>query len=262
MSLAELSFDRDSGIATVTLRRPQAMNALDVPMTRAINAAVMPLTTLEGVRCVLLRGEGRAFIAGGDLSAFAADFEQAGAVVGEMLDNLNPVILAFRNLPVPVLASVHGAVAGAGISVMSACDLVIASEDTRFVLAYNRVGAPPDCGGTWLLPRLIGLRKAAEFMFLGDTWDAATAKEVGLVNRVVPADQLAAETDALAQRLASGATLAFGAYKRLANQAHDRSLAEQLTLERSEFQAATRTNDFREGVSTFLAKKSPQFTGK
>jgi 2-(1,2-epoxy-1,2-dihydrophenyl)acetyl-CoA isomerase len=211
---------------------------------------------------VVLRGEGRAFVAGGDLSAFAADFEQAGAVVGEMLDNLDPVILTLRSLGAPVLASVHGAVAGAGISLMCACDLVVAAEDTRFVLAYNRVGALPDCGGTWLLPRLIGQRKAAEFMFLGDAWDAKTAKEVGLVNRVVPLDQLAQETEALAQRLASGATLAFGAYKRLANQAHDRSLAEQLPLERAAFQAATHTQDFREGVTAFLAKKNPKFEGK
>ena len=262
MSLAELSFDRDRGIATITFRRPQFMNALDVPMTRAINEAVLPLANMEGVRCVVLRGEGRAFIAGGDLAAFAADFEQAGAVVGQLLDNLDPVIATVRNLDAPVLASVHGAVAGAGISLMCMCDLVIAAEDTRFVLAYNRVGASPDCGGTWFLPRLIGYRKAAEFMFLGETWDAATAQSLGLVNRVVPTEKLAAETDALAQRLASGATRAFGAFKKLASGAHDRPLVEQLALERAAFQAATHTDDFREGVSTFLAKKSPEFKGK
>jgi len=262
MSLAELAFDRDRGIATVTFRRAEVMNALDVAMVRAIHASVMPLADLEGVRCVILRGEGRAFMTGGDVDAFAADFTRTAEVVGELLDSLNPAILTLRNLNAPVLASVHGAVAGAGISVMCACDLVIAAENTRFMLAYNRVGTVPDCGGTWFLPRLIGLRKAAEFMFLGNTWDAATAKDVGLINHVVPADRLAQETDALAQKLAAGATLAFGAYKRLANEAFSRSLAEQLSLERTAFQASTRTQDFRTGVTAFLAKTEPKFEGK
>lgn len=261
MSLVELSFDADRGIATLTFNRPQSMNALDVAMARALDEATTRLGTMQGLRCVVLRGAGRAFVAGGDLSAFAADFDQAGAVLDELLEPLNRAVLKLRALPAPVLASVHGAVAGAGLSLMCACDLTIASEETRFVLAYGRIGAPPDCGATWTLPRLIGLRRATEFMFLGDNWDAVTAHSAGLVNRVVPADRLPAETDALAQRLAAGATLAFTAFRKLADGAYDHSLAEQLELERAAFRAATRTRDFREGVGSFLAKAAPQFKG-
>ena len=145
---------------------------------------------------------------------------------------------------------------------MCACDLVIAAADTRFVFAYGRIGASPDCGGTWLLPRLIGLRKATEFMFLGDTWDAATAYSLGLVNQVVPFDRLSAETHALAGRLASGPTLAFGAFKRLADEAYRSTLAEQLEHERSAFQALTSSGDFRDGIDSFLSKRPPHFEGR
>ncbi|MBD8561826.1 enoyl-CoA hydratase/isomerase family protein [Pseudomonas fluorescens] len=262
MSLVEFSFDNDRGIATINFNRPQSMNALDIPMARAVNDAVAGLAALQGLRCVVLRGAGRAFIAGGDLTAFAADFEQAGAVLDELLDQLNPAVIGLQGLGVPVLASVHGAVAGAGVSLMCACDLVIAAQDTRFVFAYGRIATSPDCGGSWLLPHLIGLRKATEFMFLGDTWDAETAHRAGLVNKVVPIDQLESETDVIAHRLATGPTLAFRAFKKLASNTYSHSLAEQVELERAEFRALVSTRDFREGVSTFLEKRTPHFEGK
>ena len=262
MALAQLFFNEDRSIAVVTINRPDVLNAIDVPTARAIHDVVVQLPAEANLRAVILRGAGRAFVSGGDVAAFAADFDKTADVVGEMLAALNPVVLTLRSVGVPVLASVHGAVAGAGISLMCAADLVIASQDTRFMLAYNRVGAPPDCGGTWFLPRLIGQRKAAEFMYLGDIWDAATAKQAGLINVVVPADRLVQETDALAERLASGATRAFAMFKQLTNEAFDRSLPEQLALERSAFQAATRTEDFRDAVRAFLDKKPAKFHGK
>lgn len=262
MSLVEFSFDADRGIATITFNRPQAMNALDVPMARELNAVVSGLPAVQGLRCVVLRGAGRAFVAGGDLSAFAADFERADVALDELLDQLNPVVVGLRELGAPVLASVHGAVAGAGVSLMCACDLVVAAEGTRFVLAYGRIAAPPDCGASWSLPRLIGLRRATEFMFLGDTWDTDTALEAGMINQVVPEDHLDEVTDSLAGRLASGATLAFAAFKRLAGESQRYSLAEQVEREREAFRLLTKTADFREGVGTFLAKKTPRFSGR
>lgn len=262
MSTVDFSFDQDRGIATISFNRPEAMNALDVATARAFHETVAGLAGIAGLRCVVLRGAGRAFVAGGDLAAFAADFDRAGVVLDELLDQLNPAVVALQALEAPVLASVHGAVAGAGLSLMCACDVAIAAEGTRFVLAYGRIGASPDCGGTWSLPRLVGQRKAAELMLLGDAWDAATALGAGLVNRVVPAELLEVQTAALAERLAAGATRAFGAFKRLVSEAYRHTLAEQVERERSAFRALTASADFSEGVSTFLAKKAPRFEGK
>ena len=262
MSLAELRLDPERGIATVTVNRPQVLNAIDVPTARAIHEAVRPLQDDPSVRCIVLRGSGRAFIAGGDLARFAEDFDRAAGVVDELLDALHPVIGILRGHDAPVLASVHGAVAGAGLSLMAACDLAVAAEGTRFLLAYDRIGASPDCGGSWFLPRLLGERRAAELMMLGETWDAETALRMGLVNRLAPAASLEALTESLAQRLAAGPTRAYGAYKRLASQAYSRPLPMQLDLEREAFKTATRSADFRTGVQAFLGRATPQFCGR
>ncbi|HSW12121.1 MAG TPA: enoyl-CoA hydratase-related protein [Solimonas sp.] len=262
MSLAQLQFDAASGIARVTVNRPQVLNALDVPTARAIHDAIRPLRGDAAVRCIVLGGAGRAFIAGGDLARFAEDFGQAANVVDELLDALHPAIEILRNHDAPVLASVHGAVAGAGLSLMAACDLAVAAEGTRFLLAYDRIGAAPDCGGSWFLPRLLGERRAAELMLLGETWDVDTALRMGLVNRVVPADDLESTTQALAQRLAAGPTRAYGVYKRLSAQAYSRPLSQQLECEREAFKAATRTADFRASVTAFLSRTTPQFSGR
>lgn len=261
MALVDLKLDQDTGIATITVNRPEVMNAIDVPTAKAIRNAVLPLEDERAVRCIVLRGAGRAFVAGGDLAAFARDFDAAAEVVDELLDALHPAISVLALHDAPVLASVHGAVAGAGLSLMAGCDLVVAAEGTRFLIAYDRIGAAPDCGGTYFLPRSIGPRRAAEFMMLGETWDAQAALRVGLVNRVVPATDLDVATDTLARRLAAGPTRAYGAYKRLTRGALSQPLREHLELERHEFKAATRTEDFRAGVSAFLSKKPPLFRG-
>lgn len=262
MSLAHRSFDAVTGVATITVNRPDVLNALDVPTSRAICEAVLPLREMSEVRCVVLRGAGRAFIAGGDLARFADDFDQAASVVHDLLDALHPAILTLRALNAPVLGAVHGAVAGAGLSLMAACDLVVAAKGTRFVLAYDRIGASPDCGGTWFLPRLLGPRRAAELMMLSPTWDAEQALAYGLINRVVEADQLDAEAERLSEQIAKGPTLAYGNFKRLAAASLGSDLGTQLEAERARFAAATRTADFREGVSAFLGKRPAAFTGQ
>lgn len=262
MSLALRTVDAETGIATITVNRPEVLNALDVPTARAICAAVLPLRQMPDVRCVVLRGAGRAFIAGGDLSRFADDFDQAASVVHDLLDALHPAIITLRTLNAPVLGVVHGAVAGAGLSLMAGCDLVLAAQGTRFVLAYDRIGAAPDCGGTWFLPRLLGPRRAAELMMLSPTWDADQALAYGLINRVVAAEQLDTEAATVAAQLAKGPTAAYGRYKRLADASLGADLVTQLEAEREAFAFGTRSADFREGVSAFLAKRPADFAGR
>lgn len=176
-----------------------------------------------------------------------------------MLDALHPVAETLREIDAPVIAAVHGAVAGAGLSLMCGCDLVVAAQGTRFLVAYDKVGAAPDFGGTYFLPRRIGHRRAAQFLFLSETLDADAALQAGLVNRVVAPDQLLAAAEEMARKVASGPTRAYGQYKRLADRAFERDLHGQLEAERAAFKAASKTADFREGVSAFLAKRPANF---
>lgn len=263
MALVESSFDAETGIGELLLNRPGVLNAVDVPLAEALHAAVADLAAKPGLRCLVFRGAGRAFMAGGDVAGFAADPERAGEMVSDLLAALHPVIERFRAIEAPVLASVHGSVAGAGMSLLAACDVAIAAEDTRFLLAYDRIGAAPDCGGTYFLPRLIGLRRLADLMFLSESWDAGTAQQAGLINRTVPAADLVTETGRLASRLASGPTRAYGAYKRLINATFAAPLEQQLGAERTAFIDATHTGDFRRAARAFVDddKAGPEFRG-
>jgi 2-(1,2-epoxy-1,2-dihydrophenyl)acetyl-CoA isomerase len=185
----------------------------------------------------------------------------APALVSDLLGLINPAVLLLAELAQPVLASVHGAVAGGGVAIALAADLAIAADDSQFNLAYARIGGTPDCGSSWMLPRVVGLRRALELAMLCDTYDAAEALRLGLVNRVVPRAALEAETEALARRLASGPTLAYGRAKRLLRAAFDATLPQQLDAERAAFVESTRTADFVEGVNAFVEKRPPRFSG-
>lgn len=262
MNLVESQLDDATGVLTLTINRPEVLNAIDVRLAQALNAAVVPLRSNERVRCILLRGAGRAFVAGGDLSRFGADFEKAADVADELLGALHPVAETLRAIDAPVIAAVHGAVAGAGLSLMCSCDFVVAASGTRFLTAYDKVGAAPDFGGTYFLPRVLGMRRAAQLFFLGETLDAEAALEAGLVNRVVAPEELAATAEALARQIARGPTRAFGQYKRLADRSFESELHDQLEAERAAFKVATTTEDFREGVGAFLAKRPATFRGR
>ena len=250
------------GIATITLNRPQVMNALDARMIVQLREAAERAEHDAQARAVVIRGAGPAFLAGGDVSMFHANLARMPEMVREGAPELHRAILALRRAPKPVLAAVHGAVAGAGVSVMAAADLAIAADGTKFTLAYSRLGTSPDGGATYSLPRLVGLRKALELLMLSDTIDAREAHGLGLVNWVVAAGQLEAEAGSIARRLGQGATAAFAEIKRLVNQSYDQTLAAQLNAEVEAFARCAGTRDFAEGVTAFVEKRKPLFKGE
>ena len=250
---------RDGGVAILELNRPQALNALDVPMARAFHAAVQALAADASVRAVVVRGAGRCFGVGGDLAAMRDG--GAGAVALQLIEPLHAAVRMLEAMDAPVLASLHGAVAGGSMSLAMACDLAIAADDATFNLAYVGIGASCDLAGSWHLPRLVGLRRALEIALLPQAIGAEEAQRIGLVNRVVPRAELEAATLALAQRLAAGPTQAHGRLKRLLRDALQNDLAAQLDAERDAFRASTTTADFAEGLEAFFAKRPPRFRG-
>ena len=259
MSAAPLVVYREGGVVRLELNRPDALNALDVPMARALAQAAGELAADASVRCVLLQGAGRGFCAGGDLHAMRAD---PVPVAGALIEALHAAIVSLCEMRAPVLASVHGVVAGAGMSLLLACDLGIAAEGTRFSLAYANIGASCDGSSSWSLPRVVGLRKALEIALLGDTFDAAEALRLGLVNRVVAAAEFAVQARDLAQRLADGPTQAYGEIKRLLRDSQHTGLHAQLQAEAAAFLRSAASADFQAGLDAIVAKRAPLFIGR
>ncbi|SCK15384.1 2-(1,2-epoxy-1,2-dihydrophenyl)acetyl-CoA isomerase [Variovorax sp. HW608] len=252
----------DQGIARIRFNRPGALNAINASLARQWREAARHVGTRADVRVVVLAGEGRAFMAGGDLQAFHADPSRAGATARDIIDPLNDGLAALAEGDAPVIASVHGAVAGAGMSIALGADLVIASEDAKFNMAYALIGASLDAGGSWFLPRIVGLQRAMAIALLSEPLSAAKALEEGLVHRVAAADRLAAETDVLARRLAEGPTGAYGRIRRLLREGLQRNLADQLRAERDAFVQGAGMPEFGEGVDAFLNKRAPVYLGR
>ncbi len=253
-----LTLDITGAIACIEFNRPASLNAINVEMAVAFQAAIQKIASTPSVRVVLLRGQGRAFMAGGDLAEMQGD---SAATARKIIVPLHAGLLQMAALPVPVLASVHGAAAGAGLSIMLAADLAIAADTAVFNMAYAKIAASPDASGSWHLPRVVGMRKALEIALLSDTVDAPEALRLSLVNRVVPADALAAETEALVQRLAAGPTGAFGRIKDLMRNSLQRDLQGQLQAEQAAFESGAATADFKEGLSAFLGKRAAAYSG-
>ena len=256
---APLLLERNGAIATLRFNRPDALNAIDVPMANAVLAAVQTVAADPAVRAVVLCGNGRGFVAGGDLATLRADPVQ-GAI--DILTPLNAALLLLAQMNAPVIAQVHGVAAGAGLSLLLMADYVIAAEGTRLNLAYINLGTSCDVGASWALPRTVGLRKALEIALLGEAFTADDALRLGLINRVVPAAELDSATTTLAQRLAAGPTVAYGAMKRLMRASMDRTLPEQLAAEKDAFVHCAGTDDFRAGVEAFHQRQSAQFVGR
>jgi 2-(1,2-epoxy-1,2-dihydrophenyl)acetyl-CoA isomerase len=252
---------REGAVAIIALNRPERMNAMDNALMVALREVAEAVSGDGSVRAVLLRGEGRAFCAGGDVPLFKERLEELPDLIVRWGRELHFGIQALRRMDKPVLAAVHGAVAGAGMSLMLAADLAIASDDTKFTLAYARIGASPDGGSTFFLPRLIGHRKAMELALLPDRFDAQTARSLGLVNWIVPIDRLAEESTKIAGRLAAGPTRAYAEAKRLFNQSLANGMESQMEDELQAFARCARTADLAEGVTSFVEKREPSFKG-
>lgn len=256
----------DGPIATVTLNRPEAYNSLNGAMIEGLNKFLSQVERDDAVKVVILNSNGPAFMAGGDIKMFAQSMsmsqDEKRGTFERTVQQVHPIVTSLRRMPKPVVAQVHGAVAGFGMSLLMSCDLALASDDSYYTLAYCHIGTSPDGGSTFGLPRLVGAKKAMEIALLGDRFDAATAEKLGLVNRVVPAADLAGATLKLAQRLAAGPALAYAGTKRLLQQSLNSSLETQLQNEAESFALCASSADFQEGVTAFIEKRKPVFTGK
>jgi 2-(1,2-epoxy-1,2-dihydrophenyl)acetyl-CoA isomerase len=254
---------REGAVAVITLNRPEALNALTVEMARELMSAIGEARR-RGARGLVLTGAGRAFCAGGDLREMRKVAEKEGrieAFFDEPLGLLNECVLLLQQVPLPVIAAVNGVASGGGCNLALACDIVIAAESARFNQAFVKVGLSPDCGGTYVLPRLVGLRRAAELLMTGEQVDARSAVELGMINRAVADDQLMGAALALATQLAQAPTAAIAKTKRLLAESATNNLAAQLELEREAQIESGKTRDFLEGVAAFIEKRPPRFTG-
>jgi 2-(1,2-epoxy-1,2-dihydrophenyl)acetyl-CoA isomerase len=246
------------GVLTLTLNRPDALNALNSELRQALLAALRAAGRDDGVRAVVLTGAGRGFCAGADLRGGGGERQFRRVLTAEY----NPLVKALRDLPKPVVASVNGAAAGAGMSLALACDLVVAAEEVRFVPAFNRIGLVPDSALARTLVRGLGRHRAFEILMGERHLHAEEAQALGLVAAVVPAAALAQTTRDLARRLADGPTRGIGLTKRLLNAAEDATLSDALTAEAALQELAGRTEDHAEGVAAFAEKRDPHFSGR
>ena|SRR5215211_1983369 len=256
--MAAVETTREGGVLTITLNRPDVLNAFNADLHRALGAALEDARA-EDVRAVVITGAGRGFCVGQDLTEFR---EAAGDIAGRLRGSYHPNILAIRALEKPVIAAVNGPAAGAGLSLACACDVRLASDEATFVPAFINIGLVPDSGSTYLVRRLLGTARAFEWMSSGRRLTAAEGHAWGLVSEVVEADRLQARAASLAGELAALPTRGIALTKRLFDHAEHTTLEEQLELEAQLQAAATRTHDFAEGVAAFLEKREPRFEGR
>lgn len=249
------------GIATLTFNRPEQMNTFNDQMSRDLEKVTEELSRKKDLKVLCLKGAGRLFMAGGDISYFHQNLDQMPEGILSMVRQAHASILNLNQLECPIIAAVHGSVAGIGLSFLALADLAIAGQNTRFGTAYGNIGLTPDGGSTYFLPRLLGPKKAMEITLLPDLFNAQQALEWGLLNWVVPEEDLDAQCSKVLQRLALGPLQAIRRSKALIKGSLDQSLASQLEAEAQCFTASTGTRDFRRGVEGFLQKKAPQFDG-
>ncbi|MGH6653652.1 MAG: enoyl-CoA hydratase-related protein [Actinocrinis sp.] len=252
----------DAAVATITLNRPDAMNALDVPTKVALLGALRKASDDASVRAVVLTGTGRAFCVGQDLREHAEKLMSGEPPLSTVREHYNPITLAIAQMPKPMIAALNGVAAGAGAAFAFACDLRIAADTAAFTLAFSQVGLSADSGASWTLPRLVGTAKAIELLFNPQKIGVREASRLGLVNEIVPAGQLAENVAALAARLAAGPTASYAALKASVHFGAAHTLAETLRFEDEMQTACGATADHREAVDAFLAKREPDFTGR
>jgi len=250
---------RAGGVLTLTLNRPAAFNSFTQPMAASLQDALRAADADDAVRCVVLTGEGKAFSAGQDLKEITAEdapsFEE---IVG---GSFNATVRLLRALNKPVISAVNGVAAGAGANLALACDLCVATESAKFIQAFSKIGLIPDSGGTWVLPRLIGLQRATALAYLGTPVSATEAAAMGMIHRAIPTSAFSEAVSALADTLAQMPTRGLALTKQAFNQGFEQGLSAQLDTELELQGAASRTRDYHEGVAAFLEKRRPTFQG-
>ncbi|MGE3539201.1 MAG: enoyl-CoA hydratase/isomerase family protein [Candidatus Tectimicrobiota bacterium] len=267
MAESPVLYHKHDSIVTLTLHRPETLNAMNEAMLAELERLLLVIETDASVRAVVLTGSGRAFSSGGDQKRPRQQHEGqerffAGDLGGNVIERLNRCVLRLQRLPKPVLGSINGVAVGAGCNLALATDLRLASDTARFGEVFTRIGLVPDGGGTYLLPRLVGTAKAMELMLLAEIIDAQEAYRIGLVNWLVPAEQLQAETQKLAERLAQGPTFAYGLVKTGMYQGLTMSLEDVLNMEARNQNLAARSEDRAEGAEAFREKRPPRFVGR
>ncbi|WP_416391701.1 2-(1,2-epoxy-1,2-dihydrophenyl)acetyl-CoA isomerase PaaG [Alloalcanivorax xenomutans] len=263
MEFATIEFDLEGGVATLALNRPERLNSFNEQMHQEVREALSVVEQDQTVRALLITGNGRGFCAGQDLSDRSV---APGAEVPDLGSSIetwyNPLIRTLQRLPMPVIAAVNGVAAGAGANIALACDLVIAARSASFTQAFCKIGLVPDSGGTWQLPRLVGMARAKGLSMLGDKLSAEQAAAWGLIWQCVDDDALRSTATDLARHLATQPTRGLALIKQALNQSFDNDLETQLDVERDLQREAGRTEDYREGVAAFMEKRAPQFKGR
>ena len=263
MSFKTIEFNVDAGIATLTLNRPDRLNSFNTQMHGEMRNAMKNVHEDGAIRCLLLTANGRGFCAGQDLSDRSVSTDGGAPDLGDSLEShYNPLIESIMGLPKPVICAVNGVAAGAGASIALACDIVLAARSASFIQAFCKIGLVPDSGGTWNLPRAVGLVRAKGLALLGDKLPAEQAEDWGLIWRCVDDDDLQFEAKRLAAHFATQPTLGLGMIKKLLRESSSNTLSEQLELEKITQRMLGRSHDYREGVAAFLAKRSPEFKGE
>ncbi len=263
MSHQCILFENTAGVARLTLNRPERLNSFNVTMQTEVRSVLAELAAGPGARVLVITGAGRGFCAGQDLGDRAVAPDGQGADLGESIEKYyKPLVLALRQLPMPVIAAVNGVAAGAGANIALACDLVIAARSASFVQAFSRLGLVPDSGGTWFLPRLVGNARAMGLALLGEKLGAETAAGWGLIWKCVEDAELGGFVDALARQLADAPTLGIARTKQAMYEGWARTLEQQLDVERDYQRELGRTADYAEGVAAFTQKRAPRFVGR